>query len=226
MRATSRHAVYLTMRRLHTGFQGAGVMRQIYAMAFAGVAVLAAMPSLHAATQFCDSFKSKTDPTWGDEDGAWAITKRTYYATAPSNTPLTYTDLVSYQALRNFTLSVTVNDIYDGGIWLRSNWNGAANGVLLVVGGAYSNYTGMYWHIVTNGVVSAPKNLATISGFRGSTAKIKVVVKGKTYAAYVNGSASPATTLTDTTYRTGSAGLYDNSAAPQEVFSKFCLAGH
>jgi hypothetical protein len=184
------------------------------------------MPSLRAATHFCDGFKSKTDAAWGDQDGVWTIAKRSYYATAPSNAPLTYTDLVSYPALTKFTLSVTVSDVYDGGIWLRSKWNGAANGVLLVVGGAYSNYTGLYWHIVTNGVVSAPMNLATISGFRGSTATVKVVVKGKTYAAYVNGSASPATTLTDATYSTGSAGLYDNSAAPQEIFSKFCLSAH
>ena len=201
-------------------------MQHIRAMALSVVAVLAAMPSLHAATHFCDGFKSATDPAWGNEDGAWKIAKRTYYATAPSNAPLTYTDLVSFNALSNFTLSVTVNNVYDGGIWLRSSWNGAANGVLLVVGGASSNYTGLYWHIVTNGVVGPPQDLATLQGFRGSTAKIKVVAKGKTFAAYVNGSATAATTLTDSTYTTGSAGLYDNSAAPQETFSKFCLTGH
>ncbi len=201
-------------------------MHTLRVMALSCVCVLAATPSLRAATHFCDRFRSKADAAWGDQDGVWTIAKRSYYATAPSNAPLTYTDLVSYQALSNFTLSVTVNDVYDGGIWLRSNWNGAANGVLLVVGGAYSNYTGLYWHIVTNGVVSAPKNLANIAGLRGSTAKIKVVVKGKTYAAYVNGTASPATTLTDTTYSTGSAGLYDNSAAPEETFSTFCLSAH
>ncbi len=123
-------------------------------MALSGVIALAVMPSLRAATHFCDSFTSKTDPAWGDQDGVWTIAKPSTYATAPSNAPLTYTDLVSYQTLSNFTLSLTVNDVYDGGIWLRSNWNGAANGVLLVVGGAYSKYTGLYWHIVTNSVVS------------------------------------------------------------------------
>jgi hypothetical protein len=182
-------------------------------------------PCAQAAALFCDGFKSHSDSAWGNQDGNWAIAKHKYYATEPSNDPLTYTDLVSYQSLTDFSIKVTVNEVYDGGIWLRSNWNGLANGVLLVVGGAASNYTGLYWHIVTNGTVSPPMNIVTLPGFGGSTAKIKVVVKGENYAVYVNGSRTAATTLTDPTYGSGSAGLYDNSAAPQETFGKFCISG-
>jgi hypothetical protein len=200
-------------------------MRLLHTITLCGLLLGAALTPARAATHFCDSFTSMTDPNWGNQDGAWTIAKRKYYATQPSNDPLTYTDLVSYQSLTDFTLKVTVKDVYDGGIWLRSKWNGAVNGVLLVVGGAYSNYTGLYWHIATNGSLSAPQNEVNIPGLQGSTAKIKVVVKGDTYAAYVNGAKTPATILTDSTYATGSAGLYDNSAAPKEIFGKFCISG-
>jgi hypothetical protein len=143
----------------------------------------------------------------------------------PDNNPLTYTDLAKYQSLKNFTLDVTVNDVYDGGIWLRSQYNaGAPNGVLLVIGGACGSYTGVYWHVVQNGSPGQCLNEVNVPGLEGSNAKIKVVAKGNTYKAYVNG--AMVTSLTDTTYTTGSAGLYDNSAAPQETFSHFCLKAH
>jgi len=183
--------------------------------------LLAVTPALAGST-FCDKFTKKNDPAWGDQAGAWTIAKRRYYATKPDNNPLTYTDLVNYQSLTNFTLDVTVNDVYDGGIWLRSQYNnGEPNGILLVVGGACSNYTGMYWHVVVNGNPGNCLDEVNVAGLEGSNAKIKVVAKGDTYTAYVNG--AKVTSLTDSTYETGSAGLYDNSAAPAETFSDFCL---
>jgi len=186
--------------------------------------LLSVTPALASST-FCDSFASKNDPAWGDQDGAWTIAKHQYYATMPNNNPLTYTDLTDYQSLKNFTLNVTVNDVFDGGIWLRSQYNaGAPNGVLLVVGGACSNYTGVYWHVVQNGSPGQCLNEVDVPGLEGSNAKIKVVAKGDNYTAYVNG--AMVTSLTDTTYTKGSAGLYDNSAAPEEPFSHFCLKAH
>jgi len=188
------------------------------------VLLLAVNPAL-AGTSFCDSFANKNDPAWGDQDGSWTIAKHKYYATMPNNNPLAYTDLVDYQSLKNFTLDVTVNDVYDGGIWLRSQYNGGApDGVLLVIGGACSSYNGVYWHIVQNGSPGQCLNEVNVPGLQGSNAKIKVVAKGNTYTAYVNG--AMVTSLTDMTYATGSAGLYDNSAAPQETFSHFCLKAH
>jgi hypothetical protein len=183
--------------------------------------LLSVAPALAGST-FCDKFANKNDPAWGDQDGSWTIAKHRYYATMPDNNPLTYTDLDDYQSLKTFTLDVTVNDVYDGGIWLRSQYNGGApNGVLLVVGGACSNYTGLYWHVVQNGNPGQCLDEMNVSGLEGSNAKIRVVVKGDTYTAYVNG--AMVKSLTDTTYATGSAGLYDNSAAPEETFSDFCL---
>lgn len=194
-----------------------------------GAAALAAAwfavtPALAAKT-FCDSFKMKSDPAWSDQNGSWTIAGHRYYAAAPDNNPLTYTDLVDYQSLKNFTVNVTVNDVYDGGLWLRSQFNaGAPNGILLVVGGACSSYTGLYWHVVTNGVPGQCLNVANVSGLAGSNAKVRVVVKGDTYTAYVAG--KKVTSLTSSAYSVGSTGLYDNSGAPQDTFSHYCLSAH
>jgi hypothetical protein len=183
--------------------------------------LLGVTPALASST-FCDSFASKNDPAWGNQDGSWTIAKHRYYATMPNNNPLTYTDLTKYQSLKNFTLNVTVNNVFDGGIWLRSQYNGGApNGVLLVVGGACSDYNGVYWHVVKGGNPGQCLNELDVPGLQGSNTKIKVVAKGGNYTAYLNG--AMVTSLTDTTYKTGSAGLYDNSVAPEETFSHFCL---
>lgn len=189
------------------------------------MAALLASPPALASSTFCDTFMNANDPAWGNQDGSWAIAHRKYYATKPNNNPLTYTDLVNYQALKNFTVGVTVNDVLDGGIWLRSQYNaGALNGVLLVVGGACSSDTGLYWHVVQSGNTGNCLNVVSVPGLKGSKAKIKVVVKGDTYTAFVNG--TEVTSLTNATYTSGSAGLYDNSAAPAESFSHFCMNAH
>ncbi len=189
------------------------------------MALLLSVVPASASSTFCDSFVSKHDPAWGDQDGTWTIAKHRYYATMPDNNPLTYTDLTDYQSLKNFTLNVTVNDVYDGGIWLRSQYNGGApNGVLFVVGGACSNYSGVYFHVVHDGSPGQCLDEVNVPGLQGSNAKIKLVAKGHTYTAYVNG--AMVTSLTDTTYRTGSTGFYDNSTAPAETFSHFCLKVH
>jgi hypothetical protein len=189
----------------------------------AALLAIAGTTKLHAATsKFCDKFTTKIDTNWGNQRGAWQIAKKKYYATAPNNSPPTYTDLTALQNLQNFTVTATVNDVYDGGIWLRSNYNGGAvNGILLVVGGAYSNYNGLYWHVVTNGNFAPPVNEANVPNLEGSNAKIKIVVKGSSYKAMIGGKVI--TTLTDTTFTTGSTGLYDFSTAPQETFSNFCV---
>lgn len=107
------------------------------------LALTAVVAPVRAATHFCDSFKSPTDPNWGNQDGAW-IAKRKCFATQASTDSLTYTDLVSYQSLSDFTLKATVNDVYNGGIWLHGKWTGVVNGVLLVVGGA----AGEFWKVL------------------------------------------------------------------------------
>jgi hypothetical protein len=204
-----------------------------YASALAiGLVILAARPA-HAKVVFSDNFTGGANAAWGNQSGQWRAVKGTYDATVPGNGqahPVTYTDVTTETALTNFTVSVTVKDLNDGGVWLRSGYNGGQiNGVLLVTGGNLGTYNGFYWHIVQNGVFSAQMNPAPLPGAQGSTQHLKIVVKGSTYSLYVGGAKTPLTTITTTAFTSGSAGLYDfspNSGAPSprgEVFDNFSI---
>ncbi|MEQ9408839.1 MAG: PEP-CTERM sorting domain-containing protein [Fuerstiella sp.] len=124
----------------------------------------------------------------------------------------TYTDVSTLTGLTDFAVDVDVNDLDDGGIWLRSDYNGGSlNGVLLVTGGNGGTYDGLYWHVVTNGSVAAATGFAAQTGLQGADVHIRVEVIGNTYSAFLNGSAMAFTTLTDSTFSSGSVGLYDYS---------------
>jgi len=71
----------------------------------------------HAAPLFTDDFaSSSSESNWGDESGDWYVGNNVYNATYPSNNPMTYTSL-PYN-LRNFDITVDMNNAGDGGIWL------------------------------------------------------------------------------------------------------------
>ena len=183
-----------------------------------------------AARTFCDHFRPTASANWGNERGEWRTGKGQYDASLPGNSPLTYTDLTPYQDLTNFTVWVTVNDLNDGGVWLRSRWNGGAiNGVLLVTGGDTGTNNGFYWHVVTNGTAGPQLQNVSVPGIQGTNVALKIVVKGNTYKLYMNGSGAPLSTLVDSTYASGSVGLYDFSPtsganSPRgETFSAFCM---
>jgi hypothetical protein len=183
-----------------------------------------------AARTFCDSFRPTASADWGNQRGAWRTGQGQYDASSPSNGPLTYTDLTPYQNLTKFTVWVTVNDLNDGGVWLRSHWNGGAiNGVLLVTGGDTGSNNGFYWHVVTNGVPGSQLQNVSVPGIQGTNVALKIVVSGKTYKLYMAGSSTPLSTLIDGAYASGSVGLYDYSptsgaGSPRgETFSHFCL---
>jgi hypothetical protein len=188
-------------------------------------------PPAHAGKVFCDRFRPAANAAWGDERGAWRAGAAQYDASMPNNNPPTYTDLTTYQNLGNFTVWVTVNDLNDGGVWLRSGWNGGAiNGVLLVTGGDIGTNNGFYWHVVQNGVFSSPMSPVSVPGIQGSKVPLKIVVKGSTYKLYIDGAKTPISTLVDPTFSVGSVGLYDFSptsgaSSPRgQTFSDFCLA--
>ncbi len=145
---------------------------------------------------------------WGNQVGAWTATGGIYYATVPSSSPPTYTSLPT--TLADFSFDVDVNKLQDGGVWLRSSTN--QNGVLLVTGGHSGTGTGLYWQIVNNGVSSSPINEVTGLFTPGvSNAQLHIVVAGTSYAVYLNGSTTPATTLTTSQFLSGQVALYDNS---------------
>lgn len=157
---------------------------------------------------------------WNNQLGCWFGNSGTYDAQFPSNSPTTYSDL-SY-VLGDFSVDVDVNKLQDGGIWLRSSFGGGSeSGVLLVTGGSGGTGTGLYCHTVQSGSYSGTLN--PVGGLFTpslSNAHIRVTVSGDTYSAYVNGSLTPATTLTTSLFPTGHVGLYDFS---NQTFDNFNL---
>jgi hypothetical protein len=165
---------------------------------------------------FSDDFDNGASPLWQNEQGNWFAEGGVYGATEPSTNPLTYSSL-PFQ-LTSFSVEVSINDIGDGGIWLRSSDNG--NGVLLVTGG-YGFGAGdfslpgsgnsLYWHVFQNGTFlpgHAPIFNPVENAFTtNSDAIVRVDVIGNTYSAFVNDMLI--TTLVDDTYAQGKVGLYD-----------------
>ncbi|MEJ0048905.1 MAG: hypothetical protein WDN04_24455 [Rhodospirillales bacterium] len=197
--------------------------------------VVATAGAAEGATIFKDNFTGGAKPDWGNESGQWRVVKGTYDATVPGNGqvhPLTYTSVTTHPALTNFTVKVTVKNLNDGGVWLRSAYNaGKINGVLLVTGGTSGTYNGFYWHEVHNGSFSGQLNAAPFPGAQGSTQKLRIVVKGNVYSLYVGTAKTPLTTLTTSDFPSGSVGLYDYSpnsgaASPRgQVFDNVLITG-
>jgi hypothetical protein len=165
-----------------------------------------------AVVVFSDNFNSGANAAWGNQHGNWRAADGVYDAGSPSNSPLTYTDVTTLPSLTDFVLDVDVNAIDDGGIWLRSNYNGGAfNGVLLVTGGLTGSYDGFYWHTVVNGGFSGLLNQTPQLGLQGTNHHLHIVVSGDTYTVYLDGLSSVFTSLTTALFASGSAGLYDYS---------------
>jgi hypothetical protein len=171
--------------------------------------LLAVVGEVQANTIFSDNFDSGASPLWGNEFGNWTAENGVYYPqTVPATSSLPFD-------LTDFTISVDIDNVSDGGIFLRGTptstwpWN---NGVLLVTGGYGGTGTGLYWHIATDGEWTGP--LDGVSGLfsQGSDIHLDVVVSGDTYSAYLNGSSTPATTLVTDALSNGQVGLYGNSS--------------
>jgi hypothetical protein len=162
---------------------------------------------------FFDDFNSgAASAAWGNERGNWRVADGTYDATNPSNNPLTYSGVTTLTGLTDFAVDVDVLALNDGGIWLRSNFNGGnINGVLLVTGGSGGSFNGFYWHVVQNGSAGSILGSRGLDGLQGSNVHLRIEVIGNTYSLYLNGATTPFTTLTTTQFASGSVGLYDFS---------------
>lgn len=165
---------------------------------------------VQATVVFSDNFDSGASADWGNERGTWRDTNGIYDAGAPNNNPITYSSVTSQTSLTNFRVRVDVNDLDDGGIWLRSDFNGGAiNGVLLVTGGNTGSSDALYWHTVQNGAFSPAQQFSSIPGLQDSDIELTVDVIGDVYTAYIDGNPVPATSLTTALFASGSVGLYD-----------------
>jgi hypothetical protein len=114
------------------------------------------------------------------------------------------------------TLTVTVNDLGDSGIFVRTNSTGTEY-VLLVLGGegygqgVRSGNAGnsIYW--ADSSDPSATTDLVSGVFTPGDTYTITVTAVGDTFSAYIDGSSTPVTTLTDSAAGpSGEVGLYDD----------------
>ncbi len=197
----------------------------------AAAAVMACAVSLHAQTIFTDNFEAGASPLWSNLRGAWFTANGVYLAANPQNVPPTFTGLPF--VLQNFAVEVDINQVADGGIWLRCDASGT-NGVLLVTGGhgwgggARGGDAGrsLYWHVITPANWSSPPILNEASNAFSNpgvqNVHLRIEVVGNSYAAFLNGSTTAITSLTETnmTYSSGSVGLYGFSS---QTFDNFVL---
>ena len=158
---------------------------------------------------FEDNFSSGASGLWGNEEGAWTAGGGVYACTNPDNFPNAHSSLPF--DLTSFTLEVDLNNIGDGGIWLRSNnlpgTSIGVEGILLVIRSG-----DMYWH-VTSGGAGYGSSIGVIGNpfTAGTSGHVRIEVAGDVYKVYVDGSAIAASTLTDGTFASGRVALYSNT---------------
>ncbi|MGE0388237.1 MAG: VPLPA-CTERM sorting domain-containing protein [Gammaproteobacteria bacterium] len=181
---------------------------------------LAMTSAFAAAATVSDTFDAGPTLAWGNESGNWSAAGGNYGAGAPANFPNAYTSL-AYE-LTQFELAVDIAGISDGGVWVHSTHTGTGTigvrGILLVTLG-----NSLYWHDVTNdSSYGASINVANA----GAYSRLRVTVAdngaGFSYAAYVDGGASPVTQYASASFASGQAALYSNSA---QRFDNFTLTG-
>ena len=195
------------------------------------VASIMLVTAVRAQNLFTDDFNTGASAQWSNLRGGWTTTGGVYYATIPNNVPPTFTGLPFI--LQNFAIDVDINQVADGGIWLRCDSSGT-NGVLLVTGGhgwgsgnrGANAGQSLYWHVITPANWSNPQilneafNVFTNPGVENVHVRVEVV--SNSYSAFINGSTNATTTLIETnnTYSTGHVGLYDFSI---QTFDNFML---
>lgn len=186
-----------------------------YRLSSAMVAVLCLVTTTHAASVFNDDFDTGASGLWGNEVGNWSDAGGVYRATAPHNLPAAYSSLPF--DLSDFTVSVDINNVDDGGIWLRSQHTGAGQsgveGVLLVTLSGQ-----LYWHVTVGGNYGGALNPVGA----GPYTRVTVEVVGDTFAAFLDNQIMPATTLNSSTFPTGRVALYQFAS---QTFDNFSLTG-
>jgi hypothetical protein len=193
-------------------------------------------PAGAQAIHFSDKFDPPSSP-WHSVAGDWTGGDGKYYATVPNNNPFAITILPFDVA--EYTLDVTVNNLGDSGILVRTNGTGSKY-VLLVLGGyGYGQGTrggnagnSIYWADSSNPAqITNPVNGVFTPG---KTYDITVKASGNTFSAYINGSSTAVTSVTDAVAGSaGLVGLYDDQPndttgsgfGPATSYSDFVLTG-
>lgn len=189
------------------------------------VALLTILPIKAKSVTFQDDFEDGASSLWSNSIGNWKPSGGVYYAQQPSNNPVTYTSLP--YLLTDFEVSFDMNNIRDGGIFLRSSFNPLNNhisGVYLVAGGHGGTGTGLYWQVAHDEIPTSLPTHNEVSGLFTpgvSDATIRIVVSGNLYSAYINDSTTPETTYTNNEFSSGMIALFDNGVYDQTERQSF-----
>jgi hypothetical protein len=181
-------------------------MRSITTGTIAGLlAISMSASSLVAQPIFTDSFDNDASLLWGNERGNWSTGGGRYFATLPNNNPCTYSSLPF--DLDDMVLECDILGTDDGGIWIHANSTGT-NGILFVLAHGQA-----YWHTITDNIFSPPLSVANAVYSTGQNLHVKIEVTGDVYRAYINNSPTPTTTLNNSNFPSGLAGVYDFSGS-------------
>jgi hypothetical protein len=189
--------------------------------------------SLYPAGVMADSLSYTADfsppsTLWSNSIGNWTASGGRYFAQNPSNNPETYSGLPFDFTNSGFSVTVTINNLRDEGIWLDTDGS-RNNGILLVLGGNGGIGNWAYWHVFRNGGHSAPLEVNTNAFTPDLTYTVTAVINGNTYQAFedpdgvFDAKSVLLTTLIDDTYSHGKVGLYD--FFPATSFSNFSVSG-
>ena len=192
--------------------------------------------SIANAITFSDSF-SPPSSLWSNTIGDWTGGGGRYYAQAPSNGPQTWSALPFDFTNSNLMVTVTVNNLSDGGIYLDSSLTpSGVLGVVLELGGNAYGYgcvtcpgagNSLYWTVGPSYYISRneQRNVFTPLG----TYTITAIVNGNTYQAYndpdgvFDSNSVLLSTFVDSTYSSGQVGFYDFDSAL--YFSNLSISG-
>ena len=112
--------------------------------------VSAATTFARAATLFFDDFNSGASPTWSNTSGNWTAEGDVYRAQDPNNFPNAHSFVSSLPSLTDFSVTVDVNAVRDGGVWLRASSDPTSSvgvtGVLLIFLNDGRAPNTLFWH--------------------------------------------------------------------------------
>jgi 3-keto-disaccharide hydrolase len=202
-------------------------MKASLAVLVAFLTVSATTTFARAATLFFDDFTSAASPAWSNTSGNWTADNGVYRALEPNNFPNAHSFVSTLPALTDFSFTVDVNAVRDGGVWLRASSDPTSSvgvtGVLLIFLNDGRAPNTLFWHEVI-GSYGSEHNSAS-NQFSGNFS-LRIDVQGNTYSAFVNDSSTPATTFTSDKFTSGYVGLYDHDIFPGDVqsFDNFRLS--
>jgi hypothetical protein len=189
--------------------------------------VSAATTFARAATLFFDDFNSGASPTWSNTSGNWTAEGDVYRAQDPNNFPNAHSFVSSLPSLTDFSVTVDVNAVRDGGVWLRASSDPTSSvgvtGVLLIFLNDGRAPNTLFWHEVISSYGSEHNSAS--NQFSGNFS-LRIDVQGDTYSAFVKGNSTQATTFVSNKFTSAYVGLYDHDVFPGDVqsFDNFRLS--